>query len=116
MRKLAQVNELILSGQYWRLLTSALLHGNVVHLLVNSASLSSLGPLVEKLAGRRRFLAVYLVAAVTSSTASLAASPSIALGASGGRRPVYGTPGGSVASPNPVRALDCMFRQICGRG
>lgn len=47
----SQVNSLIVAGQWWRLLTPALLHGNLMHLAVNSYSLNNLGPSVESTAG-----------------------------------------------------------------
>ena len=46
-----QHNALIAAGQWWRLLTPAFLHADVIHLAVNSASLNNLGPLVEATAG-----------------------------------------------------------------
>lgn len=46
-----QINSLILAGQWWRLLTPAFLHGNLMHLVVNSYSLNNLGPTVERTAG-----------------------------------------------------------------
>lgn len=46
-----QINALIVAGQWWRLLTPAFLHGNLMHLVVNSYSLNNLGPTVERTAG-----------------------------------------------------------------
>lgn len=48
---LSQINALIVAGQWWRLLTPAFLHGNLMHLVVNSYSLNNLGPTVERTAG-----------------------------------------------------------------
>ena len=60
-------NAAIASGQVWRLATPALLHGNLVHLLLNLWSLNVVGPTTENLFGRRRMLAVYIAAGVTGN-------------------------------------------------
>jgi len=82
-RRLRQVNSLIAAGQVWRLVTPALLHGSVVHLLVNSYSLNELGPGVETLLGRNRFVALYAASTVGGNVASFFMSPHPAVGASG---------------------------------
>jgi membrane associated rhomboid family serine protease len=87
----AKENGAIAAGQYWRLLTAAFLHGGVVHLLVNSYSLFVLGSLTEPVLGRARFLATFLVAAVTGSLASWAFNSAIGVGASGALFGLLGT-------------------------
>ncbi|KAL0912365.1 hypothetical protein M5K25_018331 [Dendrobium thyrsiflorum] len=79
----AKVNTLIDKGQLWRLVTSSFLHANIGHLMVNCYSLNSIGPTVEQLSGPRRFLAVYLTSAITSSLMSYHLCQSPAVGASG---------------------------------
>jgi membrane associated rhomboid family serine protease len=79
----AKVNSLILAGQYWRFLTPAFLHGNLMHLVINCYSLNNLAPMVESLSGSKRLLAVYLVAAVGGNVASFFGSAAPSLGASG---------------------------------
>lgn len=54
-----------------------------MHLVLNGAALNNLGPLVETVSGRSRFLAVYTVAAVAGVTASYLGSPHLSLGSSG---------------------------------
>jgi len=78
-----QHNASIANGQLWRLITPTFLHGNIVHLVLNGAALNNLGPLVETVSGRSRFLAVYTVAAVAGVTASYLGSPHLSLGSSG---------------------------------
>jgi len=51
--------------------------------VLNGAALNNLGPLVETVSGRSRFLAVYTVAAVAGVTASYLGSPHLSLGSSG---------------------------------
>lgn len=55
----------------WRMLSSAFLHGGVMHLLGNMLFLVILGLLLEGALGAGRFLAVYLLGAVGASVASL---------------------------------------------
>jgi len=62
----------ILDGQYYRLLSAALVHGNIIHLAVNMYSLWVLGMQLEPLLGRVRFLALYVVGALGGSAASYA--------------------------------------------
>jgi membrane associated rhomboid family serine protease len=57
-------------GQYWRLLTGALLHANLIHLLFNMAALYNVGPTVEELYGPSRFITLYVWAALCGSLAS----------------------------------------------
>lgn len=47
----------------WQLVTYALLHGNVLHLVVNLLALLSFGPTLERSWGRSRFLLCYAAAA-----------------------------------------------------
>ena len=72
-------------GELHRLITAAFLHAGAVHLLLNMAALSVLGPPLEALLGRVRFLALYLLAALGGSvTAFLLAAPNtLSVGASG---------------------------------
>lgn len=79
----AKVNSLISGGDYYRLLTCAFLHGGFLHLAVNMYALNALGPLVEKVYGRVKFLIIYFVAAFVSSIFSFSFSTSISIGASG---------------------------------
>jgi membrane associated rhomboid family serine protease len=75
----------VASGEYYRLLTSAFLHGGVVHLLLNMYALYLFGPPVEAALGRVRFAALYLVAALGGSALSYAFANPVqpSLGASG---------------------------------
>ena len=70
-----------------------MLHADVLHLAANTLSLNNLGPLAERLSGRRRFAAVYAAAGVASSLASFAFNPAPAVGASGA---IFGV-GGALA-------------------
>jgi membrane associated rhomboid family serine protease len=81
----------VAQGQYYRLITNAFLHEQGLsgfgpaHILFNMWALVVVGPSLEKLLGRTRFVAVYLASALAGSVLYyLVASPvSLALGASG---------------------------------
>eukprot|EP00877_Chromochloris_zofingiensis_P003209 jgi/Chrzof1/1288/Cz10g01100.t1 len=78
----AKVNSLILAGQWWRLLTSSFLHTSLFHLAINAHALHTIGPHMEMLSGRKRFLTIYLVSAVSGTAASFMLNPSPSVGAS----------------------------------
>ena len=55
--------------EFSRLITSAFLHLNLTHLVLNMVALAFIGPFVERVLGWWRFGAVYLLAAVGGSVA-----------------------------------------------
>jgi membrane associated rhomboid family serine protease len=57
----------LIASQPWRLFTSAFLHANPLHLLVNLYALYIFGPVLEAFLGRARYLALYLVGALGGS-------------------------------------------------
>ena len=74
----------ILTGQWWRLETSTFLHGGLFHLLFNMWALLNLGLLAEIIFGTEQYLALYLLAGLGGSVASLLWHPTvIGVGASG---------------------------------
>jgi membrane associated rhomboid family serine protease len=76
---------LVANGEYYRMLTAAFLHANLLHILFNMMGLFIFGSQVEAALGRVRFLALYLVAAFGGSLCSLYFSPArtYGVGASG---------------------------------
>ncbi len=77
-----KINELILQGQYWRLITPVLLHGSFLHLGFNMYALNALGPELERHYGHWRFLALYLLAGFVGNVASFMFSSNPSLGSS----------------------------------
>lgn len=68
----------------WTMLTYALVHGGVLHIVLNMYSLIIVGPLLELSLGRLRFLALYVIAALGGAVAVLWIAPgSAVVGASG---------------------------------
>jgi membrane associated rhomboid family serine protease len=75
----------VADGEYYRLLTSAFLHQNVLHIALNMYALYLFGPPLEAALGRIRFIGLYLLSALGGSALSYAfANPlGTSLGASG---------------------------------
>ncbi len=67
----ANFGPLTLDGQWWRLLTSAFLHANFLHIALNMWAFLNLGILAELLFGRRSFVLLYLFCALGGSIASV---------------------------------------------
>jgi rhomboid protease GluP len=77
-----KTNELIMQGQYWRLITPMFLHGSFIHLGFNMYALHILGRRVEKLFGNIRFLGLYFVAGITGNVFSFFFTAASSLGSS----------------------------------
>jgi membrane associated rhomboid family serine protease len=60
----------VAAGEFYRLITSAFLHGSVIHIAFNMYALFIFGTQVEAALGRARYVGVYLVAALGGSTLS----------------------------------------------
>lgn len=58
-------------GEWWRLLTSAFLHGGIIHLGMNMLMLWWIGAPMEQAIGRARFLALYVVSGLAGSAGAL---------------------------------------------
>jgi rhomboid protease GluP len=78
----AKINELILAGQLWRLITPVLLHASILHIGFNMYALFIIGPQLERFYGHKRFLLLYLIAGFTGNVLSFVLSPNPSLGAS----------------------------------
>ena len=88
-----KVNEAIVGGDWWRLISSQFVHLDMLHLLFNGYGIFVLGRFLERCYGIRRMLVMYLSAGTVGSLASFLINPSPAGGASGA---VYGLVGGAV--------------------
>ena len=76
-------------GAYWQVLTSGFTHVTIFHIAFNMLALWVIGPQLEVVFGRVRFLALYLLSLLTGSAVVLWAAPEfqLTLGASGA---IYG--------------------------
>jgi membrane associated rhomboid family serine protease len=75
----------VADGSYWQLLSSMFTHVAVLHIGFNMVALWFLGPQLETVLGRARFLALYFISGLAGSAAVMlfAAPQSQTLGASG---------------------------------
>lgn len=82
---LAQANQAVAAGEWWRIFTVVLLHGSVTHILFNMWALWVLGPQVERGVGTWPFVSLYVAAAgVGGAAAYYFGGPSdVGVGASG---------------------------------
>ena len=75
----AEMVEGVSGGAYWQVLTSAFTHSSPLHIGFNMLALYVLGPQLEMVLGRARFLALYFVSALAgSATVMWLARPSTA--------------------------------------
>ena len=80
----AKVNSLIDKGQVWRLITCAFLHGGLIHIFFNMYALKILGPEIEYVYGKVKYLVIYLLSAIAASIFSyIFGPPAVSVGASG---------------------------------
>lgn len=78
----AKVNELIVQGQLWRLVTPIFLHIGIVHLAFNTYAIYGFGSQIERFFGTIRFVGLYLVSGIAGVVASFSFSPHPSAGAS----------------------------------
>lgn len=69
--------------EYYRLLTGTLIHVDFFHILCNCYSLYIIGTQIENFFGKRKFLFIYLVSALTGSLLSICMNNAASIGASG---------------------------------
>lgn len=77
-----KINQAILDGQYWRLITPMFLHGSILHLGFNLYALFILGRRLEQFFGSFRFSLLFLVAGITGNLFSFIFTPANSLGSS----------------------------------
>ena len=70
-------------GQVWRLLTGTFLHAGLIHLFTNMYSLYLIGTQLENFVGKKKFILIYLISAISGSLMSSIFSENISVGASG---------------------------------
>jgi len=89
----ALVRSRVLAGEYWRMLSSMMLHGSGEHLFGNCLALYILGIAGEHALGAWRFLLLYVASGLAGSLASVLTGPGPSVGASGA---IFGLMGGVV--------------------
>lgn len=98
----------VANGEWYRMLTVALLHGSWLHIGFNMFALWVLGSPIESAFGRSRYLTIYLASLLGGSTASLLFNPPgiFAIGASGA---IFGLFGATIVANkrlgHPVKSV-----------
>lgn len=86
------------AGEYWRVATCMFLHIGFVHILMNSYMAVGWATALERMIGKQRFLAIYLLSGVAGGCASVISGmllgPRISAGASGA---LFGVLGATLA-------------------
>jgi rhomboid protease GluP len=77
-----KINQLIMTGQVWRLFTPVLLHGSILHIALNMYALYIIGRRLERFYGHWRFLLLYVLSAFSGNVLSFVLTPAPSLGAS----------------------------------
>ena len=75
--------EALVRGRWWTLITAIYLHGSVLHILFNMLWTLQLGPTVESLYGRERFILIFTISGIIGFVASTLFGVSFTIGASG---------------------------------
>ena len=70
-------------GEFYRLLTGTFIHIDFIHLLCNLYALFIVGGMVEGYYGRKKYVIIYFVSAITGSLLSICMSDGFSIGASG---------------------------------
>lgn len=71
------------SGEVYRLLTGSFIHIDLLHFLCNAYALFMIGSMIEGYFGKKKFIIIYLVSAITASLLSIAMMDGFSIGASG---------------------------------
>ena len=61
------INSFVANGEVWRIVTSTFLHAGFMHLLFNMISLYLFGPELERIAGKLRFITIYVAAGIAGN-------------------------------------------------
>jgi rhomboid protease GluP len=77
-----KINQYIIAGQLWRLVTPMFLHGSFLHIGFNMYALVIIGSGLERRFGHWRFLVLYVLGSLSGNVFSFLLSPNPSLGAS----------------------------------
>lgn len=79
----ANVYQLVLAGEYFRLLTSIFLHGGIIHIFFNMYALFSIGNFIETYFGRSKYFITFILTGIVGSLTSFLFTRGFSVGASG---------------------------------
>ena len=81
----------IRAGEYYRLISSMFIHGDILHLAFNMYALYIVGKQVENYFGRFKFIFIYFFSGIIGNLVSMICNPSASIGASGAIFGLLGT-------------------------
>ena len=81
----------IRNGEYYRLITSMFVHGDIFHLGFNMYALYVIGKQVESYFGKFKYLIIYLFSGIMGNLVSMICNPNASIGASGAIFGLMGT-------------------------
>ncbi|KAK2366217.1 RHOMBOID protein 9, chloroplastic [Trifolium repens] len=79
----AKINDLIMVGEWWRLITPMFLHAGIFHIALSCWALVSFGPQVCKGYGSFTFFLIYILGGVSGNLASFVHTPDPTVGGTG---------------------------------
>ncbi|KAF3443907.1 hypothetical protein FNV43_RR13597 [Rhamnella rubrinervis] len=82
----AKINDLILVGEWWRLVTPMFLHSGIFHMAVGCWALLTFGPKVCKSYGSFVFVLIYILGGISGNVTSFLHTPEPTVGGTG---PIY---------------------------
>ena len=111
--RFGQINQLVLEGEWYRMITAAFLHADMLHIAFNMYALYIFGPQIERQMGGVPFAAMYLSAALAGSAAYLVSGAGgVAVGASGAIFGLFGAWIGATYSQRHTPAGRALFRRL----
>lgn len=74
---------LVISGGFYRVISCAFLHIDIVHFVCNMYALYMVGKMSESFYGKKKFVIIYIISAIAGSLLEMSMSNAFGLGASG---------------------------------
>ena len=111
--RFGQINQFILAGEWYRMLTAAFLHADPFHIFFNMYALYLFGPQIERQMGSIPFAGLYLSAALAGSAAYLVSGAgNVAIGASGAIFGLFGAWIGATYRQRHTPAGRALFQRL----
>jgi membrane associated rhomboid family serine protease len=111
--RFGQINQLVLDGEWYRMITATFLHADMFHIFFNMYALYLFGPQIERQMGSLPFTAMYLASALAGSAAYLVAGEAgVAVGASGAIFGLFGAWVGATYRQRHTPAGRALFQRL----
>ena len=106
--------DVLMTGEWWRLLTSQFLHVHLLHMLFNALCIGLVGGCIERRFGWWRTCLIYFVGGTTGQAASVTAYPTLV--SSGASQGLMALCGAAIVLPLRVRARGLVLVVIAIQG